>query len=53
MNCDDQSVLSDRDILRLLSLDRHHPDRLVITPIIDLREQLHPFSLIFDSAPSL
>jgi dCTP deaminase len=39
-----EAVLTDRDILRLLCLNFGHPDKLVITPIIDLQEQLHPFS---------
>jgi dCTP deaminase len=37
-------VLNDRQILRHLNLPLAHPDRLVITPIISLREQLNPFS---------
>src|ERR1017187_10155685 len=41
---DPRTVLTDRDILRFLTLPPDHPNRLVITPIINLKDQLHSFS---------
>ena len=38
------AVLSDVEILRRLNLDASDKRRLIITPIIDLKEQLHAFS---------
>jgi dCTP deaminase len=38
------AVLTDREILHFLTLPPDHPDRLIITPIIRLKDQLHPVS---------